>query len=457
MQTHPSAPKPQPLLDGCKPSNNGGSDQKNFGHSRLRSGSVANSEQGESLANASELIPSEWVEKHAEGFKKALQKAREQSAESGRPWQLMADRRTKNILADCPDRSQVSEATAERYRNEVARLKASGLTAYEKANSAQHWNLLRTASRFCLETEIKRLRAESEQARRKRNITLAQARTVEAFRLAVVLDEQFLAHGHKTWANKKKEMASAGVKPANRSKRDSKTPRTEFVGVLLADTHHRGHKVAERHTERLAVLALTGCRPSELKKGVEVAISDGGKIAFKVIGAKCDKSRGQEQRFIGLSPDCPLSQGLVQACKEAGGRKVITMTDADQRSLNRALKVHGLSCYSFRHAFGTQMKNSIASGQIKPEKAAQAMGHASTTSVTYYGRTTRHRTTRAVSVKATKEVKAPAVTRQAKAQRRREREQESDFRFPSSAVSTQSVAYASGPRWKIPTGPQPPK
>lgn len=456
MQTHPQPPSPQPLLDGSKPSNNGGRVQKNFAPDRLRSGSEANSEQRGSVANASQPIPAEWVARHAEGIEKAIHKAQKQGVELKRPWQLMADRQTKNILADCPDRSQVSDETAQRYRREFARLVADGTTAYEEANSAQHWNLLRTASRFCLEAEIRRLRAESEQARRKKNIPLAQEKTIEAFRLAIALDEQFLAYGHKTWADKRNQMKAEGLKPANRSKRDTKTPRTELVGVLLADSRHRGHKVANRHAEALAVLALTGCRPSELKRGVEVVLTPGGLIAFKIAGAKCNETRGQDTRYMGMKVTCPLTRGMSQACKEAGGRKVITMTDADQRSLNRALRLHGLSCYSFRHAFGSQMKNNIATGAMKPEQVAKAMGHASTKSVTYYGRTTRHRTTRAVEVNATREVKPSAVTLRDKASRRRERKNAEAFRFPERPEGVPSASYASGPKWKIPQGPKPP-
>lgn len=441
------------LSDGVKPSDNVGSDLRTFSeHGGFRNGSGENGEQRESVVNSSQLIPEGWVAKFGEATSKAIQRAKEQSTETRKPWTLVADQYTKNVLADCPER-KVSAQTERKYRAEFSRLDANGQTAFEKANSVQHWNLLRTASRFCLETDIKRLRAESEKARREKNIPLAQEKNEQAFRLAIILNEQFLKIDHPTWANKKIAMAQEGKKPVNKSKRNTKTPGKNIEYMFFASKKHKKNlKIFERHLGRLAVIALTGCRPAELMKGIEVASTKNGGLAFKIIGAKCDDKRGQSWRHIGVKANCSISEILHKACQQAGGRMVITTTEADYRSLNRALQAHGLSCYSFRHAFGTQVKNAMAENKMTPQQGAQAMGHAGVKSVTYYGRTTRRRGLREITVKASREVKARAVTRKAKLKK----VDWKNFRFDSKPAEVQEVHHSCGVKLKIPSSPKPP-
>ena len=72
--------------------------------------------------------------------------------------------------------------------------------------------------------------------------------------------------------------------------------------------------------------------------------------------------------------------------KDAG----IATSQADYRSLNRALARHRLSCYSFRHAFGSDLKAWITDPTTANPKgaahfAAQVMGHRSTESLAFYG------------------------------------------------------------------------
>jgi hypothetical protein len=231
---------------------------------------------------------------------------------SGKPWTLHADQQTQAILADCPMR-QVSEATAAEYRRAYDNLLASGRTPLDAASTRNHWDKLRTASRFCMEQDIRAWRAASERARKRGDIESAQRRTERAFQLAAVLDEMFMQTHRRTWAHKAAEMKAAGVKPMSRSKRATGAPPPDLATVALLAGNRRGTKVADRHAERLAVLALFGMRPAELKKGVRLALVEGGRfLTVQVVGAKVNDQRGQEARVIRVPVEGCAAIALAQ-------------------------------------------------------------------------------------------------------------------------------------------------
>jgi len=267
-------------------------------------------------------------------------------------------------------------------------------------------------------------RALSEQARKAGDIPRAQECTVEAWRLAVALDDQFLIEGHQTWKDKAQAMKANGQKPVDKSKRRTGAPVADVAPCTLLTAHQRGTRLAERHSERLAVLALTGCRPAELQAGVAVRLwhdSQGRPaVVVEIQGAKVDAQRGLTVRRLGfpVAGGGSAVQALAQLCEQRGGRYTLTTTPADYRSLNRALQGSGLSCYSFRHAVGSDLKADIASGKATPEQAARAMGHRSTESLTYYGTRSRGRGGQRPRAMASEPVKKVAVTRTAKAQAR---------------------------------------
>ncbi|MCL1553291.1 hypothetical protein [Xanthomonas nasturtii] len=275
----------------------------------------------------------------------------------------------------------MSEATAAKYRRAYDNLRATGQTALEAASTRAHWDFLRTATRFCMEADARALRASSDRAMKRDDLASAQRRTERAWRLATVLDAMFIQHDRKTWAHKAAEMKAAGTRPVSRSKRSMRAPAPDVaVGVLLG----RQQRVQERHAERLAVLALTGCRPAELRAGVSYKVIEGkrGEVLHLTLhGAKWNGSgRGLQARAIQVPVESNATRALAADARAAGGKRVLTTTDADHRSLNRALSkgVVGLSCYSFRHQQGSELKEAIASGTMSAEEAAAAMGHAST-------------------------------------------------------------------------------
>jgi integrase len=273
--------------------------------------------------------------------------------------------------------------------------------------------------------DIRAWRKASEDARKAGDLGRAQRCTTEAWRLAVALDEQFLAAGRQAWAAKAKAMKAAGERPVDKSKRRTGAPVADAAPCALLDKRHRGARLAERHAERLALLALTGCRPAELMSGVAVTLlrDKQGKpsgVGIEITGAKVDAQRGHEKRRLvfPLGGSGTAVRGLAAACVERGGRYTLTTSPADYRSLNRALQAQGMSCYSFRHAVGGDLKADIADGKTTPEQAAKVMGHRSTASLVSYGTRRRGRGGQRPRVGVSGPVKLAAVTHTARAKAR---------------------------------------
>ncbi|WP_176315433.1 hypothetical protein [Burkholderia vietnamiensis] len=348
--------------------------------------------------------------------------ARQAAKRDTKPWTLHADQQTKNILGDDEQR-KVSQTTAAKYRREYERLRAEGITALDKARTRQHYDLLRTASHYCMEADVRALRRSAERARRAGHLDQAQRLTLEAWKMAVEMDVQFRQPERKTWKDKAKAMRKAGNPIVSKSKRDTIAPAPSLAVAALLTVGHHGVKVAERHAERVAVLALFGVRPAELKRGIELSVATdpktGGQfLAARVKGVKVNADRGQAWRTLVVPVDNTAAGGLAAVVRERGGPVVVSMTDADHRSLNRALKPSGLSIYSFRHAVGSELKRQAIG---KPETAAGAatfMGHASTRSLMSYGRAAHARGGRRFGARAERAVRSVPVTYMQKAANR---------------------------------------
>ncbi|WP_144157635.1 site-specific integrase [Paraburkholderia sp. BCC1885] len=397
--------------------------------------------------------------------------ARRDAEHSTKPWTLHADQQTKNILADCPERN-VSTATAAKYRREYDRLRADGLTALEKATTRNHHDLLRTASRYCMEADVRALRRQAERARRAEHIGQAQRLTVEAWKLAAEMDVQFLQPDRLTWKHKAQAMRDAGEVVVSKSKRDTRPPPPSLAVAALLTTGQHGTKLAERHAEQLALLALFGIRPSELLRGVAVSVATNPAnghlfITATIKGAKVNEQRGQAVRQLVVPVDNTSARGLAQTAQERGGAFVVKTTDADHRSLNRGLKASGLSCYSFRHAVASELKKQMAARPDTAQRAATFMGHTSTKSLMSYGRASHARGGRKFGAKADRSVKSAPVTYGQKAAARQARATTQRAAVRQVHAPTQAVVpripkpgslslLVPKPVLTIPRGPKPP-
>lgn len=360
------------------------------------------------------------------------------------------------MLAEC-GRREVGAATAAKYRRAYDNLRASGLTALEAASTRAHYDFLRTACRFCMAEDVRAWRAASERAMKRDDIASAQRRTERAFRLAAVLDEMFLQPGRLTWKDKPK--AERGP---SKSKRSTHAPAPDVAAGLLLGQQER---VQQRHAERLVVLALTGCRPAELRNGVrlEALRSKGGRLVLRatLLGAKWNgENRGHHDRVLQFPAITGAASVLAAQAEAKGGRWTLTTTEADVRSLNRALAGAGMSCYSFRHQVASELKEQVATGERTAEEAAAAMGHASTASLAYYGKRSHARGGRKLRAVASDKVRSVPVTFTAKAAARAARAAKAGSgaapRPAAPSASPTPRAAMSRPVGPLARGPKPP-
>jgi integrase len=141
------------------------------------------------------------------------------------------------------------------------------------------------------------------------------------------------------------------------------------------------------YADPLRVLYLTGARPAELVKGIEVQLTAHRRLRFTVQGGKVTAQTGQPVRVIEVAINNAAAQAL--AMRAAAGVRVVRITDA--RKLSD--KVRGMSMrlfpqigyvispYTFRHAIAAREK---ARGR-SVGSLAKVLGHVSGKSQRAYG------------------------------------------------------------------------
>lgn len=193
------------------------------------------------------------------------------------------------------------------------------------------------------------------------------------------------------------------TKPPSRSKKHdmAKLP-ADWRERAFADTLSLRPDQPSQTRKAVALLWLTGCRPSEIQKGVVVRMQDGA-LVIEITGSKTDTIPtllgGDVDRGLGLRTvyvDPKLNAGaLFLAGLAAGGPVTITHNAASLRTrineigqtiLAKMKRPPSLSPYSFRHAMGCDLKSCDS---LDDETRSTAMGHGSTESLESYGRRRR--------------------------------------------------------------------
>lgn len=138
----------------------------------------------------------------------------------------------------------------------------------------------------------------------------------------------------------------------------------------------------------VAAMALTGCRPAELR-GIKVR-QEHERITFEISGAKVDDDRGIKIRTLTLDkPALEQSQVGRDLAAWLGSRECRTITyqgnvEAFRERVARAANRAGLaqvSAYSYRHAEARELKKA----GVDRENIAQRLGHRSERSQSVYG------------------------------------------------------------------------
>jgi len=152
-------------------------------------------------------------------------------------------------------------------------------------------------------------------------------------------------------------------------------------------------EVQPRDHDAVAVAALTGARPAEIERGIEVR-NTGENLHIKIQGAKCDgKWSGQAQREITISraeaEKSTEGRHLFAQVKQGQSRTIKigdagNFSDRVRSASERAMpdQQKPVSPYDFRHAFAARLK---ADGQLSASDRAAAMGQQSERSQSEYG------------------------------------------------------------------------
>ncbi|MBK8319613.1 MAG: site-specific integrase [Betaproteobacteria bacterium] len=185
---------------------------------------------------------------------------------------------------------------------------------------------------------------------------------------------------------------------------------------LLSALHRHGawqekifEAVPEQYKAALAVLLLTGCRPSELSRGIKVHLVD-GRLAFVIAGSKVSECSGQESRLLMLEPDSIAAKYLLPHITD-GDMNNISLRN--QKTFAEIIAVAGkqafprlrgrVSPYVFRHAFSSDLKSS----GCDQAEIARALGHRVTRTQERYGRSAHGRgATSLVATHATQAVRS---------------------------------------------------
>jgi len=175
-------------------------------------------------------------------------------------------------------------------------------------------------------------------------------------------------------------------------------------------------EMPSQHQLSTAVLVLTGCRLSELEKGVLVEASNGN-LEFTIKGSKVTQVSGQRRRKLTINPThnriaAELYEALLAGTKN---QKIVIDLGVTQRTfyeahIRAACRTFGhklgekLSPYIHRHAFSADLK----AADYDRKDIAMALGHTTDKTQEYYGmaRQSTGNERGLTKVEATREIKS---------------------------------------------------
>lgn len=342
------------------------------------------------------------------GEQKILTKIKEEceilAEKNNKPVGIYYDRKIKEIISEY--KGNPSDKTKEEYRKIFSRLiqdpknKNTALSIIlMNAGSKSSFDLYRSAFRFCLVEYIELSRKKAENCRVSKDYEGMKKATLDALKLAVVFQYQFLSHEKITFNDVK---TKSDYKKKHRSKKKNLKNLVEY-GVMI-DSLNDSQK--DKYSVPLSIYGLFGIRPAELQKGINLACAEenGKKVIFSEIqGAKLGKNKGQEKRYckIILDPKSSADNNLYELIKSNGGKMSYSQSKQNYEALRKLMSRNfkGASPYSYRHRVASDLK---ASGLSKTT-IAMFLGHANDKSQSHYGYK-QHGKSRGLSATASKPI-----------------------------------------------------
>ena len=153
--------------------------------------------------------------------------------------------------------------------------------------------------------------------------------------------------------------------------------------------------MSNQYKESMAVVALTGARPSEVSQGITVYMdqdpSGENFLSFTIKGTKLTKKNGQPVRTLRVRIEGPIGLFLAARLHATGGSalnvtsKPANLTAAMIKAGRKAFPAleQTVTPYVLRHAFASDAKRDF--GEASLVALAQMLGHRSTETQQYYG------------------------------------------------------------------------
>jgi integrase len=281
---------------------------------------------------------------------------------------------------------QVRDSTQARYAALSERMQRTGKTPEQIAGTKQSFYTYRAALVHEARTELRTALRDRDVAARAHNPE--QKMNAEA---RIKTHTETLTRYAPSAGDLAQDMERKSAYTGDRKSERSNGKR-EALDSRPADWRDRVWKeIQPRDRDAVAVTALTGVRPAELEKGVQVR-NAGDSLQFKIEGAKTNGSdRGQEQRTITISKQEAAKsvegRHLLDTVKPGQEREVkigdaANFSDRVRHASERAMPgERTVSPYDYRHAFSARIKDDA---RLTQSDRAAALGQQSERSQSAY-------------------------------------------------------------------------
>ncbi|XVO22225.1 MAG: hypothetical protein HEQ15_06820 [Betaproteobacteria bacterium] len=286
-----------------------------------------------------------------------------------------------------------SEKTQQQYQAAVARLEANSLTPESATNTAAGFYFYRAAWAYVHAKRVADLLTEADR-KAKSHDDAGWRECVQAISAASAQLEKYKpdpdlkrrdAGIPGDWAIEVERRVARGetAVKANSKRKALRGLEANWQDQILAVAGHR-------YKDTVAVLALSGARPSEFESGIRVKKSTSGQVVIEIRGSKTHGGKfGQDLRTLTVdatSSNC--GKHLLAQLEASRGELVVT---GDAKSISRRVGEYGraafpkkrdaVSAYAFRHQVAADLK---ASG-LPDAEISTALGHCSDQTKRFYG------------------------------------------------------------------------
>ncbi len=279
-----------------------------------------------------------------------------------------------------------SESTQEKYSQAVKRMSERNLWPEEIANTKRTYYFYRAALIQSTRVAIIEYLRHINKLQKAKETDWIQDMSTLQYHLNILERYPYDPAKVRLKNGEKCRWTKEGKSPKSNGKRKG-------LGSLPADWQKQiWEALPKKSTYRLAiaVLSCSGCRPSELEKGVHVYKDNEGNLILEILGSKTYKgTHGQQERVLIIEPTTPEAKFLLSELSHCVENK-IEVKISSGKNLSEAVRRHSkhtwprrkyiVSPYSYRHQFGADLKE-----YLTPEEIAQALGHSVDRTQQFYG------------------------------------------------------------------------